>query len=55
MSLNSLKEMGKMKKRVGIDLSEEEFQNIQTKAKKMHLTLSRYMILASLNWRPKLK
>ncbi len=44
-----------MKKRIGIDLSEEEFKNIQDKAKKMHLPTSRYIILASLNWDPKLK
>jgi cyclopropane fatty-acyl-phospholipid synthase-like methyltransferase len=48
-------EVKNMKKRIGMDLSEEEFQNIQEKAKEMHLSLSRYMILASLNWYPKLK
>jgi hypothetical protein len=44
-----------MKKRIEIDLSEEEFKNIQARAKEMHLSLSRYMILAGLNWYPKLK
>ncbi len=43
-----------MKKRIGIELTEEEYKTIQEKAKKMHLPVSRYIILASINWEPKL-